>query len=187
MYLYLCLTVTVCTFLGTWLLFKLPPLCRMTAKSDLIQLFSVREYGNYLEESTLISTFWSDIPSCFKSLCEWAHGRQNRAVCNSTQHLHSKIASEHWRVKYLKLHIYSRSVCTHRGVGPAPGGVRGAESQSTAKLWRRVDLCGRSGAPDQSPWCGEPSCFHDFSHPHQQSNLSGSAETAFSVQSARNL
>lgn len=87
----------------------------------------------------------------------------------------------------MKVHIYSRSICTHRGEGPAPGGVRGAESQSTAKLWRRVDLCGRSGAPDQSPWCGEPSCFHDFSHPHQQSNLSGSAETMFNVQSARNL
>lgn len=50
----------------------------------------------------------------------------------------------------------------HQGAAPAPGGGWGAETQNAAKLCGRADPCGQSGAPDQSPWCGELSCSHDL-------------------------
>lgn len=59
-------------------------------------------------------------------------------------------------------------VCAYRGAGPAPGDVWKAGARSTAELWRKADPCGQSGAPDQSPWCGELSCFRDCAHRHQR-------------------
>lgn len=60
---------------------------------------------------------------------------------------------------------------TDPGAGAGPGSVGGAERCGTARRWRRVAPCGPSAALGPSPWCGEPSCSHDSSDPHQRSNL----------------